>query len=122
MTDYDRDDLADVDLAAAARDLRVEVVKLTRLMAGPVGAAQYESAPIPRPKVDTSERSKGEHADPLPDVVSDGRRLALRVEVIRARREIAESVAALRAARRRIEDAFDRWEGSTPDPRPGAAR
>src|SRR5690606_20066426 len=45
-------------------------------------ARQWETSPVPRPRDDTTERSKGEApSDPTADTVLDARRLAVRKEV-----------------------------------------
>jgi hypothetical protein len=76
-------------------------------------ARQWETSPVPRPRDDTTERSKGEApSDPTADTVLDARRLAVRKEV-----QLAEGVleVALRAfARRRdeLDRAVRRFDGA----------
>ncbi len=74
-------------------------------------SAQWTPSPIPKPRDDTAERAKGGHGDPTPDVVLDGRRLALRAQVLRSETVLRDALVAVRGVRVGLERALSRWEG-----------
>ena len=73
---------------------------------------QWSPSPIPKPREDTTERTKGgAPSNPTLDVVLDERRMEVRAAVEEATRELEALAGALDAARARLERAVDRWNG-----------
>ena len=89
--------------------------KETLLLARSLGEAeeiQWTAAPIPKPREDTTERSKGDrHGDPTLDTVLDERRLAVRLRVEEARVILAHNEEAAVDARRNLDAAIAAWNG-----------
>jgi hypothetical protein len=73
---------------------------------------QWQPSPAPRPREDTTERSKGGHSDPTVNTVTDPRRLQLRAAVLEAEHLLESATRALAASRRRLEAAVDAWNGA----------
>lgn len=75
-------------------------------------ARQWSSSPVPKPREDTSQRSSGDRpSDPTADTVLDARRLAVRDTVLESERAIRDAAIRLRAARKAVERAVDRFDG-----------
>lgn len=74
---------------------------------------QWTAAPIPKPREDTTERSKGgPPADTTLATVLDDRRLAVRDAVVTAHESLADAVERARVARRGLDLAIDAWNGN----------
>lgn len=80
-------------------------------LAADAESVQWESAPVPRPREDTSERISGEYSDPTPATTLDGRRLAVRADYLRAVRSLEEARNLAATARSQLTAAIERWEG-----------
>ena len=104
------EDPAEADLEALLRIVLAECQALGEALPEAY-ASQWKPAPIPKPREDTTERAKGGHADPTPSVALDGRRLALRAQVLRSERVVRDTVVAVRGVRRGLELALSSWEG-----------
>lgn len=108
-----------VDLDLDPEQLRLDgLVQWARREADALGAllpaaldAQWQAAPNPRPREDTTERSKGVTSDPTSANALDERRWALRLQIVRSERMLREAIVALRGVRRGLEMRFDEWEG-----------
>lgn len=72
---------------------------------------QWQASPAPRPRDDTTERSKGGHSDPTVNAVMDSRRWRLRAAVVEAEQVLDAAVRDLSATRSRLEAAVDAWNG-----------
>lgn len=97
-------------IEALVARIRAESDELAAILPRAVGA-QWRPAQIPRPREDTAERASGGHSNPTLDTVADGRRLRLRVQVLRSERVLRDAAVALRGVRRGLEIALSRWEG-----------
>lgn len=97
--------LTDTVKASAAESL--QIVRLLDAAA----EIQWEAAPVPKPREDTTQRAKGGHGDPTGDIVLDARRLAVRDAVVTGEREILAYLETLRGARLRLESAIEAWNG-----------
>ena len=92
-------------------DAREALRKLEQLMVA-AGERQWESAPIPRAAVDTTERGKGDHpGDPTADVAADPRRLAVRDSLQRADKALADITQELNRRVGALSQAVRRWDG-----------
>lgn len=74
--------------------------------------AQWKASPAPKPREDTTERSKGGHSDPTPQIALDERRLALRAAVLTAEVALEAAVETLTKERRALEVSLNKWSGS----------
>ncbi|GAA2230469.1 hypothetical protein N1031_07080 [Herbiconiux moechotypicola] len=74
-------------------------------------AVQWSPAPVPQPRDDTTERASGGHSDPVPRIVTDERRLAVRAAVTGAYRAMDSAVDDLDRARVDLELAVATWNG-----------
>lgn len=92
------------------RDLAAESLALSAALDG-ASAIQWASAPIAKPKDDTTERAKGGHGDPTFDTVADDRRLGVREAVKSGLDELERAIAAVRQARGAVEFAVARYYG-----------
>ncbi len=73
---------------------------------------QWTAAPIPKPREDTTERSKGgPPADTTMATVLDARRLAVRDAVVKAHESLAEAVERAKVARRELDSTIAAWNG-----------
>lgn len=103
-------DPADADLEALA----ALVVEESRRLAGMLPdalASQWSASPIPKPRDDTTERSKGAPSDPTAAVALDGRRLRLRAQVIESERVLRDAAIAVVGVRRGLERTLGAWHG-----------
>lgn len=76
---------------------------------------QWHSAPIPKPRDDTTQRVTGTVSDPTSATALDERRLAVRERVEEALSALEKSTSSASAATRHLTDAVDHWYGSHPD-------
>lgn len=99
-----------VALGTAVDDLKAACRYLAAL-AAEAAEVQWEPAPIPRPRDDTTERAKGGHGDPTPSVALDARRADVRAAVIGARAALDFARASAAVQARALEAALARWAG-----------
>lgn len=111
MTDYLREDFTMTNLPALVREGADTFVRLSALVAD-AEVVQWEAAPVPRPREDTTERASGEYADPTPSTSLDARRLAVREAHDRAVGALREMTETGAEALRLLEEALLRWEGN----------
>lgn len=97
-------------LPTVVRSIATEAAKLAALVAT-VEDAQWQPSTTPRPREDTTERSKGGHSDPTVNIVADTARLVLREAVEAASARLTETVRVLAANRAALETAIDKWHG-----------
>lgn len=90
-------------IAASAADLTRTLVEAEDI--------QWQPSLTPKPREDTTERSKGGISDPTSAIVADDRRLAVRAAVISAEQALGDTERALVIARADLERAIDRWAG-----------
>lgn len=88
-----------------------DALRLASLL-GQADEIQWQPSPTPKPREDTTERSKGGHGDPTASIVADDRRLAVRVAVLKGEGAIEQAAAAVRSASADLEHAIDRWTGA----------
>lgn len=100
-------------LALTVRELAEELPGLLDDLSA-AQAIQWEAAPVPTPRDDTSERAKGGKSDPTARVVFDERRLRVRAAVIAAERVLETTLREARDARVTLRSAVAAWEGDTP--------
>lgn len=93
-----------------AKEFAADVLALSALLSD-ANEAQWQAGRTPVPREDTTERSKGLTSDPTPNIVADGRRLALRAEVIAAEQALLAARDQVKAAGRHLTDALGRWHG-----------
>ena len=86
------------------------VLRVRQLLAD-VGDAQWRAGKSPVPREDTTERSKGLTSDPVPNIVVDTRRQALRAAAIEAELALEKAGRTLQAAERHLNNALERWQG-----------
>lgn len=105
-------------MATEQTDLREILADLAERSAGLIAsldqaaALQWSASPVPKPRDDTAERSKGSPpSDPTADVVLDDRRLAVRAAVEDGARSLRVATAMVEASRQRVESAIGGWEG-----------
>lgn len=96
-----------------ARILRDEIGAL--LDAAPAALErQWDKSPTPRPRDDTTERSKGARpADPTAETALDARRLDLRHTVQQATEALRVAAVTARGARLAMENAVQRFDGTS---------
>jgi hypothetical protein len=97
-------------LPAVVRQFAEEALALAALIAE-AESVQWAASPVPRPRVDTTERAKGGHSDPVPAIVSDDRRLAVRDAVEEGLQSLRLGTTMLGHARRDVEKALESWAG-----------
>ena len=78
---------------------------------GRAEAVQWQPAPTPKPREDTTERSRGIHSDPTAQTATDPRRLALRAAVVTAELALAATATAAEDARIGVEVALRNYYG-----------
>ncbi|MFD1714167.1 hypothetical protein ACFSBZ_06770 [Amnibacterium flavum] len=90
--------------------LRLAAEEAFRLAASLATAedAQWMPSHSPKPREDTTERSKGEHSDPTGSTVIDSRRLALRASVMAGEDALTKTADYLAYVRRGLERALSR--------------
>ena len=99
------------DLAADVNALAEEIRALARRLDAAV-AVQWQAPPVPRPRDDTTERSKGAPpSNPTADTALDDRRLALRSAVRGGQQSIRLATASVPAATSRLDAALVAFEG-----------
>jgi hypothetical protein len=73
---------------------------------------QWDAAPIPASREDVRIKGTGGTPnDPTSSTAMDGRRLRLRAAVVKAERELEQTVANLRRAHTDLTRALDAWHG-----------
>lgn len=97
-------------IPAQAKAIAEEAFRLADVLTDAT-EVQWKPAPVPKPRVDTAERSAGGHGDPTGDAAADPRRLALRAEVIAAEKSLAALPIVLLRRRERLERALSAWHG-----------
>jgi len=98
------------DFHPTARLIVEEALKLSAVLEA-ADDIQWQPSPVPRPRDDTTERSRGGHSDPTLTTVLDDRRLKLRDEVRRSSWSLGELLRKVREYRTALEDAVDHWNG-----------
>lgn len=96
---------------------RQELDELESLLPAAVDA-QWLASPVPRPRVDTTERASDALSDPAASAALDGKRWALRLQVVRSERHIREAIVAVRGVRLGLARALAAWEGIPTGGRP----
>lgn len=91
-----------------------QALRLERILSA-ADAVQWSPSPTPKPRDDTTERSKGGHGDPTLQTVVDSRRLEVRAAVEEAQRVLTEAARSMHAARTALEESVARWSGDSPD-------
>jgi len=100
----------DLSTAALGRAVASEALALA-LLIGEASEIQWQPANTPRPREDTTERSRGGHSDPTVNIVADERRLAVRKAVVASDHLLGEALKALVRARKRMETVIDQHSG-----------
>lgn len=72
---------------------------------------QWQPSPVPRPREDTTERSRGGHSDPTATTATDPRRLALRAAVVSAEVALEKALAECEARAADVERALQVYYG-----------
>lgn len=105
------DDIVEGDVAACHHLVTLLKMELDALEAALVPAleAQWQPAPYVRTD-DTGIKSQGGINRPTEDCALDGRRMALRAQVLRSERILRDTAVAVRGVRRGLERSLDRWE------------
>jgi hypothetical protein len=80
-------------------------------LAADVGDAQWRAGKTPVAREDTTERSKGLTSDPVPTIVTDARRVALRQAMLEADRALVKVGRLMQAAEHHLTDALTKWQG-----------
>lgn len=97
-------------LPEIVRSVAEEALELASLLDRAQGV-QWSPAPIPRPRVDTTERSRGGHGDPTADIALDDRRLAVRAAVVSAEVALEKAVREMTAAQSAVRRSLARYYG-----------
>lgn len=97
-------------LARLAAILRQELDELEALLPAALDA-QWTPGVVHRAEQDPGVRVKGQIHRPTEDAALDGRRLALRAQILRSGDLLADSITKARGIRRGLERALTRWEG-----------
>jgi hypothetical protein len=100
----------DLSTAALGRAVATEALALA-LLIGEAAEIQWQPATTPKPREDTTERSRGGHGDPTLNTVADERRLAVRAGVRASEHLLGEALKALVRARKRMETVIDEHNG-----------
>jgi hypothetical protein len=107
------EDIADGDTYALMHLLdliETEAAQLREVL-GPALEAQWQ--PSVRENTENTEvKSRAEIPNPTLDTVMDGRRMALRAQVLRSERIMRQTAINVRGVRRGLERALDHWEGA----------
>lgn len=74
-------------------------------------AVQWEAAPIPKPREDTSSRAIGGHGDPTADTALDARRQVVREAVVGAHAALESVALQLDEVGIAVRSAVAHWEG-----------
>lgn len=105
------DDSKDEGLERLVRLIRDETDALADLLPEAL-SRQWSTSPVPKPREDTSERSKGDrHSDPTGDTALDGRRMAVRATVRDAEVLLRATAIRTRGVRLGMERAISEWDG-----------
>ena len=102
-----------MNLNTTVRETTTEALQIARVLDA-ASEIQWEAAPIPKPREDTTQRASGGHGDPTGDIVLDPRRQAVREAVKDAERALAQHLAILRDARHKLTTAVEAWNGEEP--------
>jgi hypothetical protein len=102
-------------LPDVVRRTATEALQLASILAE-AEEVQWKPSLTPKPREDTTERSKGGHGDPTSTTAADGRRLAVRAAVIAAETDLMQVSVAMATSRERLERALDRWNGEVDTP------
>lgn len=106
------DDSRDERLEELVQMIRDETDALAELLPSAL-VRQWRASPVPVPREDTTERSKGDRAsDPTGDAALDGRRMAVRATVRDAEALLRQTAARARGVRLGMERAVAAWDGS----------
>lgn len=104
--------VTDADLAAARASVIRERLESLLEALSHAEDRQWDPSPVPRPREDTTERSKGAApSDPTADTVLDARRLELRDAVSRAYRVLEFAAKALTERHEALDRAIARYDG-----------
>lgn len=99
-------------LTDTARTAAKEALLLAQSLAT-TSEIQWEAAPVPKPREDTTQRASGGHGDPTADIVTDPRRLAVRDAVRAAELALTRAADELRRARVNVDRSVEAWNGET---------
>lgn len=110
MTEELFDDERDPHLERLVEIIRLETEALAALLPEAV-SRQWIASPVPRPREDTAERSKGGLSDPTGGTALDGRRMDVRDSVKRAEAILRESAVRTRGVRLYMERAIQAYDG-----------
>lgn len=99
-------------LPPIVRDLAEHALGLAALLPQAEGI-QWTTAPVPRPRDDTTERASGGHGDPTFATVADDRRLGVRAAVLTSYDALEQAIRALIAAEQAVEGAISRYYDDT---------
>jgi F0F1-type ATP synthase delta subunit len=97
--------------AVAAAHAAAKAALELALVLGQTEEIQWQPSSTPRPREDTTERSRGGHSDPTLNVVADDRRLDLREAIKAAQDRLLEAERVLTASTKKLEAAIDAWHG-----------
>jgi hypothetical protein len=87
-----------------------ETLVVAKLL-GDAQAVQWQPAPVPKPRDDTTERASGGHGDPTATTVADERRLAVRAAVLTAEEDLRQARHALEQSATSLSTAVAKWYG-----------
>jgi hypothetical protein len=102
--------MTDPTYAETARTAASAALKLASLIDA-AAEIQWQPSNTPKPREDTTERSRGGHSDPTLNVVADERRLALREAVTVGADQLTKAARILDAVGAKLEVAIDDWHG-----------
>lgn len=107
------DDIVEGDVAACHHLVTLLKMELDALedVLGPALEAQWQPAPYIRAD-DTGIKQPGGIDRPTEDIALDGRRMALRAQVLRSERILRDTAVNVRGVRRGLERALERWESA----------
>lgn len=104
--------MAETTLPATLRRFASEVLLLARTLEEGE-EIQWTPAPVPAPRDDTTEHSKGGPANnPTLQTVLDERRLKVREAVVQAHYALEESIVSVVELRHNLEGAIASWNGA----------
>jgi len=97
-------------LPAIVRSVAAEALALALTLAE-AEEIQWQPSVSPKPREDTTERSRGGVSDPVANTVADPRRLAVRDTVEAGKAQLEVLISSLHSARLDLEQAIDKWNG-----------